>query len=113
MHLENQRADKMAQDVMTQKPAAKKATAVKPQADAAPVKRGRGRPRMPPGEALTPAERKKIQRERDLKRGIADQSVDGLLQSAGVSIAAGNVEDLKALSNEMVRRAKINSKKQR
>lgn len=95
----------------TEKPAAK-AVAVKTAAKldpAAPVKRGRGRP--PTGEALTPAERKKLQRERDRDRAVTDQSVDGLLQSAGISIAAGNVAELMQLNSEMVRRAKLNQKK--
>lgn len=94
----------------TEKPAAKPAapktvakTAV------APVKRGRGRP--PTGEALTPAERKQRQRERDRERGLSEQSVDRLLQSAGIFIAAGDVVELKAVNSEMVRRAQLNQKK--
>lgn len=93
----------------SENPAEKKTAASKTvlKVDKAPAKRGR----PPTGEALTASERKKLQRERDLARGITDQSVDGLLKSAGVSIAAGNVEDLKALNSEMLRRAKINFKK--
>lgn len=83
----------------TEKPTASKG-------DAIPLKRDRGRPQT--GKALTPAERKKLQRERDRNRSLTDQTVDGLLQSAGISIAAGNVTELMQLNSEMVRRAKIN-----
>lgn len=96
--------------IKTEKPAAKKTAAQKPaaKAEALPVKRGRGRP--PTGDAMTSAERKQLQRIRDQERGLSDQSVESLLKSAGQSIVAGNVDDLKAVNSEMVRRAKANAK---
>ncbi|WP_304350870.1 hypothetical protein [Comamonas testosteroni] len=96
--------------IKTDQPAAKKAAAPKltAKAEVLPAKRGRGRP--PTGDAMTTAERKKLQRTRDQERGLADQSVESLLKSAGQSIVAGNVDGLKAVNSEMLRRAKANAK---
>ena len=87
--------------------------------DAEPTKPRRGRP--PSGEILTAedrilrqrsqaAERKQRQRGRDQERNLGEQSVEALLKSAGQSMVAGRVDDLKVLNEEMLRRAQLNAK---
>ena len=94
----------------TEKPAAKKTSAANIVAKTVvePVKRGRGRP--PTGDAMTAAQRKQLQRSRDEDRGLSEQSVESLLKSAGQCIVAGNVDHLKSVNSEMLRRAKANAK---
>lgn len=73
----------------------------------------RGRP--PTGKAMSAAERKAAQRQRDRERMFAEDSsswkemtVAGLIETLPAAVSSGNIEWVRAVHRELERRTEIN-----
>ncbi len=74
-----------------------------------PEPKRRGRPST--GEAMTPAQRKALQRERDrVQRPVHEQTLEAVLSAAGSAVRGGDLLSLQAAVAELQRRAKIEAK---